>query len=167
MPHRRGILPYTGRMTSGDFPRLFRYDDWANQEALRSLRALSEPPTRGVKIMAHIVNTQWVWMSRLKQDGHRVVVWPDFGLDECAKQLPVLQQAWEKYLKTRTPFDLGTTMEYVNTKGERWTSRVGDVLTHVTMHGAYHRGQIATLVRQAGGEPAYTDFVQAVRTGKI
>jgi hypothetical protein len=30
-----------------------------------------------------------------------------------------------------------------------------------------HRGQIAALVRQHGGEPAYTDFIQAVRTDAV
>jgi hypothetical protein len=34
---------------------------------------------------------------------------------------------------------------------------------HVTFHG----GQIAALVRQHGGEPSYTDFIQVVRTGAV
>ena len=38
---------------------------------------------------------------------------------------------------------------------------------HVVMHGAYHRGQIATVVRQGGETPAYTDYVQARRTGAV
>lgn len=146
---------------------LFGYDDWANQEALSSLRAMPAAPVRAVKVMTHIVNTEWLWMSRLKQDGHKVVVWPDYGLDEAAQQLPVLRAAWEKFLDTRTTGDLERSVEYVNSKGERWRNRVQDVLMHVVMHGAYHRGQIAAQVRKSGGEPAYTDFIQAVRTGKI
>jgi uncharacterized damage-inducible protein DinB len=43
---------------------------------------------------------------------------------------------------------------------------VADVLTHVAMHGVYHRGQIAGAVRAANGTPAYTDYIQAVRTGR-
>jgi len=34
---------------------------------------------------------------------------------------------------------------------------------HVTIHSAYHRGQIASDVRSAGQEPAYTDYIHAVR----
>ena len=56
---------------------------------------------------------------------------------------------------------------YRNSKGEFWTSTVGDILTHVVLHASYHRGQIAAAVRQAGGEPAYTDFIHAVRLGLI
>jgi uncharacterized damage-inducible protein DinB len=31
------------------------------------------------------------------------------------------------------------------------------------LHGAYHRGQIALLIRQAGAVPAPTDYVAFVR----
>lgn len=50
-----------------------------------------------------------------------------------------------------------------NSLGEDWTSTVGDILTHVAMHGAYHRAQIAAAIRESGRTPAYTDFIHAVR----
>jgi len=40
-------------------------------------------------------------------------------------------------------------------------------LTHVIMHSAYHRGQIALEMRAAGMEPAHTDFIHAVRQGLV
>jgi uncharacterized damage-inducible protein DinB len=52
---------------------------------------------------------------------------------------------------------------YKNTKGEPWTNSVEDILTHVIMHSAYHRGQIAADMRASGHTPAYTDFIHAVR----
>ena len=42
-----------------------------------------------------------------------------------------------------------------------------DILTHVLLHSAYHRGQIASQVRAGGEQPAYTDFIHAVRQGLI
>jgi uncharacterized damage-inducible protein DinB len=36
----------------------------------------------------------------------------------------------------------------------------GDVALHVAFHGVHHRGQIALLVRENGGKPAHTDFIQ-------
>ena len=56
---------------------------------------------------------------------------------------------------------------YKNSKGEAWNSTVQDVLTHVLMHSAYHRGQIAGQVRAGGETPAYTDFIHAARQGLI
>ena len=63
--------------------------------------------------------------------------------------------------------DLGEGIGYRNTRGEYWTSTVGDILTHVVMHGTYHRGQIAAAVRDSGGAPAYTDFIHAARQGLV
>jgi uncharacterized damage-inducible protein DinB len=44
---------------------------------------------------------------------------------------------------------------------------VDDVLTHVILHSAYHRGQIASAVRAGGETPAYTDLIHAVRQGLV
>jgi uncharacterized damage-inducible protein DinB len=33
----------------------------------------------------------------------------------------------------------------------------------VALHGSYHRGQIALLMRQGGGAPAATDYIAFVR----
>jgi uncharacterized damage-inducible protein DinB len=37
--------------------------------------------------------------------------------------------------------------------------------THVGTHSHYHRGQIASGMRQAGGPPASTDFIVFAGTG--
>ena len=42
-----------------------------------------------------------------------------------------------------------------------------DILTHVVLHSAYHRGQIASQMRAGGAPPAYTDFIHAARQGLI
>ena len=76
-----------------------------------------------------------------------------------------LERQWLEYL--RTVADLSQTFAYKNTKGEAWSSSIGDVLTHVLMHSAYHRGQIASHMREQGHTPAYTDFIHAVRQGHV
>ncbi|MGA7513237.1 MAG: DinB family protein, partial [Candidatus Sulfotelmatobacter sp.] len=71
------------------------------------------------------------------------------------------------FLSQLPPVGLMETVVYKNTKGEPWTSTVEDIVTHVLLHSAYHRGQIATLVRASGEQPAYTDFIHAVRQGLV
>ena len=58
-------------------------------------------------------------------------------------------------------------MSYRNSQGETWSSRKDDILMHVVMHSAYHRGQIAADMRIAGLVPAYTDFIHSVRQGFV
>jgi hypothetical protein len=62
-----------------------------------------------------------------------------------------LAERWPRYLETLGPGDLDEGVGYRNSRGEYWTSTVGDILTHVAMHGTYHRAQIAAAVRESGG----------------
>jgi uncharacterized damage-inducible protein DinB len=74
---------------------------------------------------------------------------------------------WHGYFAQLSSAGLWQKVTYKNSKGESWTSTVQDILTHVVIHSAYHRGQIASLMRAAGGTPAYTDFIHAARQGLI
>lgn len=149
------------------FTRLFAYDGWANQEMLTSLRAAVAPPPRALELMAHIFSAQRLWMERLEQKPQPIQVWPEFTIEECnrqAKELPVL---WKDYLAGRSEADLAGPVSYRNSKGEPWSSRKDDILMHVFTHSAYHRGQVASAVRAAGSQPAYTDFIHSVRQGFV
>src|SRR3989442_1321461 len=127
--------------------RLFDYDDWANREEVRHLRALAKPPAKAIKILAHIIGTEWLFLGRLRHELKPAVVWPDLTLDQCEEQIERLHGQWPR------EFGRNDAVEYVNSKGERWSSRADDILMHVIIHGGYHRGQIATLVRQSGETP--------------
>ncbi len=148
------------------YRRLFGYDEWANRAALRSLRTGS-PGQRAVKLMAHVAATERLWYDRLLGQQQSLPVWPDFTLDQSEDLVGRMTAAWREYLDALAPAGLAQVVEYTNSKGEPWTNTVRDVLLHVVMHSVYHRGQIAAEVRASGGEPAYTDFVEAVRRGQV
>jgi uncharacterized damage-inducible protein DinB len=148
--------------------RLFDYDDWANREVLASLKAVGpDAPVRAQQLMAHIVASGWLWYDRLHQRRIRMVVWPELSLADCEARFGQLRRTWTSYLENLSAEGLGEPVTYTNTKGQQWTSTVGDILTHVVMHAAYHRAQIAAELRRAGHTPAYTDFVHATREGFI
>lgn len=113
---------------------------------------------------AHIAATQRLWLERVLSAPQSVAVWPKWSLVETAKELPAVLREWTHLIATG---DLSREFAYTNTKGEQFRNRVADVALHVAFHGVYHRGQIAALVRQHGGEPAYTDFIQAVKTEAV
>jgi uncharacterized damage-inducible protein DinB len=148
------------------FRRLFEHDGWANTAALV---ALHEGPTvePARRWMAHIVASERLWLARLQEEPSAMPVWPDLDLEACASELTELQGEWMQYLASLDEHGLGDGVAYRNSKGEFWTSTVGDILTHVVLHASYHRGQVASAIRNAGGTPAYTDFIHAVRAGLI
>jgi uncharacterized damage-inducible protein DinB len=147
--------------------RLFAYDDWANREALASLENAGSPPPRSLRFFSHIVAAEWLWLARLKRERKVIAVWPELTLGEGRTQIGGLRKAWRSYLEGLDSAGLLEPVTYLNSKGESWTNTVGDILIHVVMHSGYHRGQIAADLRASGHEPAYTDFIHAVRQGFV
>jgi uncharacterized damage-inducible protein DinB len=149
------------------FSRQFNYDEWANREVLAGLRASAHPSLRPRQLLAHILSAERLWLERIRSHPQSLPVWPDLTLDQCEEQIADLARLWHEFLGQISLAGLSETVVYKNTKGEPWTSTVEDILTHVILHSAYHRGQIASLVRAGGEQPAYTDFIHAVRKGLI
>ncbi|HEV2730870.1 MAG TPA: DinB family protein [Terriglobales bacterium] len=147
--------------------RLFAYDEWANQEVLAALRSAATPPARSLKLIAHILSAEGLWLVRLSRQKAVLPVWPDLTLAECDAEAEKLGVAWRSYLEECQGPGLARQIKYVNSKGENWTGRVDDILLHVITHSAYHRGQIASDMRAAGLTPAYTDFIHGVRQGLV
>ena len=89
----------------------------------------------------------------------RLAVWPTLSLDECDKITPENAAQFRKIVNGLTGDALERGITYKNSAGEQYTSTLEDILTHVFMHGSYHRGQIASLIRAAGDTPAPTDYI--------
>lgn len=146
--------------------REFSYDEWANREVLHAIRAAGADE-RSLQLMSHILAAEQVWLDRLKRQPQSVPVWPKPDLGQCEAQAAELGGKWLEFLDLITAGDVSQTISYQNSKGEAWTSTIVDVLTHVVMHSAYHRGQIASHLRASGQAPAYTDFIHGVRQGFV
>jgi uncharacterized damage-inducible protein DinB len=150
-----------------DFRRIFAYDNWANHEVIASFHAAKKLTPRSLKLMAHILAAERLWLERLQSRKQSYPVWPDFTLPQCEAEAEQLPQLWQAYLRDITNRSLEDAVSYKNSKGESWTNSVQDILMHVAMHSAYHRGQIAAELRASGNQPAYTDFIHGVRQGLV
>jgi uncharacterized damage-inducible protein DinB len=150
-----------------DLHALFAYDDWANRETLAALRAVAPAPPAAVRVMGHIVGAGELWLARLHGAPAPTPVWPELDLAACEAGLDRLREGWRRLLDGLDEQELERSIEYVNSRGEPWTSRVRDVLAQVVFHASYHRGQIAAALREAGRAPPLTDLIHAVRTGRV
>jgi uncharacterized damage-inducible protein DinB len=153
--------------TSEHFVRMFAYDDWANRQCLSAMQSARLVSSATIGRMAHILSAQKLWFERLRHESQSLPVWPSASLQECLALADEMAHLWRNYLTPLQPGAFDEKVEYRNSKGEPWSSRVEDVLTHVLMHSAYHRGQVALEMRAAGMEPASTDFIRAVRQGFV
>ena len=91
------------------------------------------------------------------------LIWPELSLNDIERLLAENQTAYTNYLKNISGEQLNSELIYKNSKGEKFHTAIVDILMHVIIHGGYHRGQIAAIIRQAGGEPFNTDYIHYVR----
>jgi uncharacterized damage-inducible protein DinB len=144
--------------------RALAYERWAGRRLLGHLRALDAAPDRAVRLFAHGLAALRVWLLRLRgRDSSGVPIWPAWSLDECAAMLDEIEPELAGFLRSVDAEGASGEIHYTNQHGLPYTTAVADALFHVASHGAYHRGQIALVLREAGLTPLNTDYITFVR----
>lgn len=141
------------------FSKLVAHLEWADQRVLTSLRSAAHLPAKALELYSHILGSEHVWLSRINGTAAKLAVWPNLTLDDCARVSAENAGELRKLSSALTDEALGRGITYRNSAGDEFTSSLEDMLTHVTMHGSYHRGQVASLIRAAGDTPAPTDYI--------
>lgn len=148
---------------SAEIADLLRYEAWANQRVVESLRQSQTPP-RAVELFAHVLGAQEVWLSRLAGlDSSGVDVWPTLTVAECEQRQRRLERTLSDYLRMLSPESLDQPLDYRTTSGKEFRNTPRQILTHLVFHGQHHRGQIAACLREAGVTPAVTDLIAHYR----
>ena len=150
-----------------DYRKLFEYDHWANSEALAGMKAAPNGAGKARKAFCHIIGAQRIWMSRFENPAPPTAQpWPDLTLEECSSAIEDLRQRWHDILEGLTPEKFASDLTYLSLKGTENRTPVQDVLMHLVLHSAYHRGQVAAAVREAGGKPSPTDYTVYLRSAQ-
>ena len=146
---------------AGLLRRTVAHAAWADARIGAALGALADPPARSVRLFAHLAGATRLWLARVDGVPSPLAVWPDLAPAEAADHLAHAHAAFDRRLAGGA--DLSAPVAYVNSAGEAFTNTLGDVLTHVALHGAHHRGQILADLRAAGHAPPYVDFIGFAR----
>ena len=143
------------------FDKLPAYLRWANRRTLDSMQTAPNLEPRAWEIATHLLEAEWLWLERLQG---RVcnISWPKqvnpAQLRDAVERNAVAYADYLARLANSNP-----PITYTNSKGESFTHLAQDILAQVFSHGAYHRGQIAMLVKRGGGQPAMTDYIFFIR----
>ncbi|MBK5186626.1 MAG: DinB family protein [Gemmatimonadaceae bacterium] len=143
--------------------KLIDHLEWADRRVLDSLRAMSHPDQRALDLYAHVLGAEHVWLSRIREVVPREKVWPELTVDRAAELAAGNAAALRALLESLSPDQLQRKVAYSNSAGTAFESTVEDMLLQIALHGCYHRGQVAMVVRGAGAEPAPTDYIAFVR----
>ena len=154
------------------FRRLFEYERESNTRSLDSLETVPkdrrDDPSfrRALDLHAHVAASRLMWLHRLGAEETAPATYnpPNLTFAEVRKYVARMEQSWADYLASLSEGDMGKVLEYESMASGRFRSTIPEIFTHLAGHTWYHRGQIAMLVRSAGGQPAMTDHMFFTRT---
>jgi uncharacterized damage-inducible protein DinB len=149
---------------------LFDYNYWARDRQLESCRSLtSEQFLRPLgnsfsslrDTLAHLVGAEWIWLERwLGRERRALPAAGDFPtLDAVVQRWNEVESGMRGYLNQLSDPAIGRPLTYRNLKGETWTYPLWQTLFHLVNHQTYHRGEVTTLLRQLGAQPAAIDYL--------
>ncbi|MCB0712690.1 MAG: hypothetical protein KDD67_10205 [Ignavibacteriae bacterium] len=151
-------------MATEYFSRLYTYDNHVNRQVLAQLRQLGTVGEQSRNVFSHLLQAKKLWMWRMRGEDYRtLIVWPELSWEECELLIEENEQDWTKFIAGLDDVALDHEVAYTNSKGNQFSSPIREILTHVLIHGGYHRGQIASAVRRGGAEPLLTDYIAWTR----
>lgn len=142
----------------------FNYDRWANRRLGSALRELGDHSGDPLKLYAHIMSAQLVWLARILQaDYESMETWMDLSLDESESLAEQMHARWNQFLDSLSEEGLDIIIAYNTTSGIPFETSVRDILTHVNNHSTHHRAQIARIIKERGGKSPVMDYIIYVR----
>jgi uncharacterized damage-inducible protein DinB len=162
-------------MDLNDFRTLYDFNAWANRHTLDACSALSPDQfLRGLgssfgsvrDTLAHIYGGEWIWherfLGRVPAGGlPSSADFPDF--DSIRKRLTEMDATLVDFVAALKPEDLDRVVEFKSTVFGVIGAPLAQFLQHLANHGTYHRGQVATMLRQLGAKATGTDLLRFYR----
>jgi uncharacterized damage-inducible protein DinB len=162
---------------------LARYNRWFNERLYDACEQLPDAQRRRDQgaffgsihgTLNHLVWGDRAWLRRFAAQGtfpalaprllelppgalHATVLYEDWDALRAARR--ELDAAIEEWTAQMPPGWVTSTMRYVNTKGVQREHAAWKAVTHFFNHQTHHRGQVTTLLMQAGVDPGITDLI--------
>ena len=139
--------------------QLLDYEQWADLRIVNALSSMTNAPERAIAIMGHVLSAQQVWYGRMTREPVIQPIWEDIPVSWMIETAERQHDQVVSYVKILTLNELNQSIHYVNSKGMSYKSTRLDMLTQMSYHAAYHRGQIVQLIRPLLNEAPVTDFI--------
>jgi uncharacterized damage-inducible protein DinB len=143
------------------FEEWFEYNNNANQKLIALIsKEVNNISERILQLINHLINAHQVWNARINSE-QEFEVWQINNLKDL---LNIDKDNYSKTLGVIEVTSLGHLIEYKNSTGMKFSSKISDILFYVINHSTYHRAQIATELRNCGIESINTDYIFYKRT---
>ncbi len=142
------------------FKSQIAYNNWANERVLESLEDQQVTEPKILEIYGHMVSSQIIWLLRIKGlPTSPFPLWENYNKVELRSMTEESSRNWINYLEEHKFDTFEEMISYVNSKEITYESTIREIVSHMLLHSAYHRGQIAVLLRERGLVPPVTDHI--------
>lgn len=149
------------------FKLLLDYDLWANNIIAGSIKENNLISGKPIALYSHILNAEVICFDRVNNISS--IQFDPFivrGVEENIELSNSMYSKWKEYLNLLEENGFNNLLEYFNIRGEHITAKIWELFMHMINHSTYHRGQIATAIRNLDITPPVTDFITYARSIK-
>jgi uncharacterized damage-inducible protein DinB len=158
-------------MNVEDFVLLYEFNAWADHRSLDACAALADaqfvqdlgssfPSIRDT--LVHLMLVEWVWLERWHNrapDKYPAAASEFPNLASVRVRWAEIERALLGYVSALQEDDLQRVVHHRTMAGVPQAQPLWQMLQHLANHGSYHRGQVATMLRQLKAKPADTDLI--------
>lgn len=153
--------------TKDHLATLFEYVRWADHRQMDACRSV--PPANYLKdygfsfrtvhdTLVHMCAAQEIWLTRWESGGanspQRMLDRSDLpDLESVRVHWGALHARLGDFVHRQTTHSLAKRIEWTATDGKFYTLPLGHLIQHCLDHSTYHRGQLNSLIKLAGGTP--------------
>jgi uncharacterized damage-inducible protein DinB len=132
----------------------FLYKAWANKQTLREIEKIDrvrypDKLTMAIRLFNHTHVVDKIFIAHLTDTSHPYTA----TNTKDTPSIKDLRQSVEKadhwlieFSKNVSPSELNNTINFTFTDGDTGSMSIRDILSHLVIHGAYHRGNIGMLL---------------------
>lgn len=160
-------------MDLSDLKELTEYHAWANDRILQAVEALSPDAYNRdlgssfpsiAATLAHLMTAEAIWMGRWLGVSIPTVRLEEIPTPAAARERwSALQERLRRFVDGLGPEKLQAVTQVRTSQGREFRHSLHEMLLHLLNHGTYHRGQVVTMLRQAGADAPSTDLIQFYR----
>lgn len=153
------------------FLDLADYHLWANEVLFASVDALPSGAAvadeglffgSALRTMNHLLVGTRIWIGRLRGNDPKHLKLDQVLHDDWVELKQALRTELaevRQWIAVQPAGFFVASITYTNTRGEPFTNRVVDVLTHAFTHFNHHRGQASVAVTRQGGKSPEMDYI--------
>jgi|WetSurMetagenome_2_1015567.scaffolds.fasta_scaffold188122_3 uncharacterized damage-inducible protein DinB len=147
------------------FNFLLKYEYWANNKIAETIQENNLVTGKPIELYSHIINAEIILLARIKKTKH-LDPFEVRSIEENNGLSKSINSEWDEFINSLQKNDFNNLVEYNNIKGEHIVAKIWEVFLHMINHSTYHRGQIASSLRNMDITPPTTDLMSYARLKK-